>query len=447
MVALLTVLLTGCASTAEPARPEDRGPPPGLRAAPGVVPTPPVGAPDPVHRAWEMLRRGDVAGASAAVQAFGPGADGPDAAALQGFLALQTGDVGRARTAFQTVLADVPEHPAALFGMGLLAEADHDRQAALEFHRRALEADPTVPEAAVHLRILELEAARAALLEGESAVSAGDAAAARAAYERVVELAPEVLTGYLRLAELAREGGSPELAVEWLRRARDRVGGIRPVLEPLARALQEAGEHAEAYDVALELRDLAPADPEIRELVTRARELFETTSLPDEYRALESADVIHREDLAALIAIRMPFLAELVEEPLEGVIITDTEGSWAERYVRDVVSWKIMQVYQNHAFSPELEVSRQMFAEVAYRVLELIGAADSGARPELRDVPRSHYFYDEIQAVVATGILELDDGRFGILERLSGAEAIAAVQELARMARRAVTFDLPGGPR
>lgn len=448
IVVLLALLLAGCASTGTRDAPVATGPPPELRAVRGVVPAAPAEAPDAVRRAWEALRRGETAAARAEVDAMGvEAAATPDAEALRGFLALQAGDVERARMAFQTVLADVPHHPPALVGMGLLAEVEDDRQAALDFHRRALEADPTLPEAAVHLRILQLGEAREALLEGESAEAAGDRAAARSAYERAVDLAPELLAGYLRLAELARDAGDPQAAVEWLRRARGRVGDVRPVLEPLARALQEAEEHAEAWDVALELQEMAPEDPEIDELVARARELFETTSLPEQYRELEEADVVRREDLAALIAIRMPFLADLVEEPLEGVIITDTEGSWAERYIREVVSWKVMQVYQNHAFSPELEVSRQMFAEVAYRILVLIGDADAGTRPELRDVPRSHYFHDEIQAVVGNGILELDDGRFGILERMSGRETIGAVQELARMARRAVTFAPSGAPR
>jgi len=321
---LLGLLMAGCASTAARERPADTGPPPLIAAVRGVVPGSPPDAPGPVRRAWETLRLGDLEAARRAVDALDLATTGPDAEALRGFLALQAGGVERARTAFQTVLADAPEHAQALLGMGLLAEVEDDRDAALGYHRRALEADPTLPEATVHVRILQLREARAALLEGEAARSGGDPAAARAAYERAVELAPELLAGYLRLADLARAADEPETAVRWLRQARDRVGPVRPVLEPLARALQQAEEHAEAYDVALELRDMAPEDPEIRELVTRARELFETTSLPEQYRALEEAEVVRREDLAALIAIRMPFLADLIEEAFVVRIDADT---------------------------------------------------------------------------------------------------------------------------
>ena len=171
-------------------------------------------------------------------------------------------------------------------------------------------------------------------------------------------------------------------------------------------------------------------------MVAAARELYFTISLPEEYRGLEDKPQIVREDVAALIAIRLPNLGERVVEARTGVIITDIDDSWAEIYIRELVEWGVMQVFQNHGFSPDLVVKRQMFAEIAYRVLELLDAVDGTPRARLGDVTSEHYLYDEIGVVVGQGILQLGPrNRFGILDPLSGAEAVAAIQKLVRIAR------------
>lgn len=432
------VALVGCASTSSgERRPARNAESIRFVADYAHVPAPPAGLPDNIVEIWEALRRGE----GMVVQqqlALLPGDEAESAAArtLEGFLALASGASTSAGTAFQQAVSITPDFAPALYGLGYVAEAGGARSAAIERYRQALAADGALAEAQVRLRSLELEAAQAHLVQGELAEEAGDDEGATRAYQDSIRLGPSLLRPYLRLAALHTRAGDDDEAVRVLRDAYDRVGARREVLEPLGLALQRTGAHAQAYDMFQRLREIAPQDPEVRALVTEARRLYETTSLPEPYRRLEDKEILQREDLAALLAIRIPALEDVVEEPRKGIIMTDISDSWAAPYIRDVVEWGLMSVYQNHAFYPEVEVQRQLFAEVAYRVLELLDAADDAPRPRLVDVPRGHFFYDEIQAVVGRGILELDSrGEFGILERVSGAEAIAAIQRLARLAR------------
>ena len=401
------------------------------------VPPPPAGLPSGVSDAWTALRRGDAMAADQALAMLTPG-DRQTAGAhtASGFLALGRGVTAEPRTHFQQALAVVPEYSSALYGLGFLAEAVGNRAAGLDWYARAVRAAPGLSEAAVRLQVLELEQAQAFIVDGELAEAAGDTGAALVAYEAALELGPDVLKPYLRIAEIRRLGGDVVDAVPVLRSARDRIGELRLILEPLARALQASGAYAEAYDVYQALEDVAPDDPEVREMVAAACELYFTTSLPEEYRGLEDKPQIVREDVAALIAIRLPNLGERVVEARTGVIITDIDDSWAEVYIRELVEWGVMQVFQNHGFSPDLVVKRQMFAEIAYRVLELLDAVDGTPRARLGDVASEHYLYDEIGVVVGQGILQLGPrNRFGILDPLSGAEAVAAIQKLVRIAR------------
>ena len=326
----------------------------------------------------------------------------------------------------------------ALYGLGFLAEAQGNRTAGQDWYRRAVEIDPGLSAAAVRLQVLELEQAQGLIIEGELAKARGDSAAALGAYGAANTMAPNVLEPYMRIAEIRRAEGDLEGAIRTLRAARDQIGDVRVVLEPLGQVLQENGSHAEAYDVFQALEEVVPGDPDVRSMVSSARELYFTTSLPEPYRQLEQKPEIVRADLAALIAIRMPNLGDRVSDPRTGVIMSDIDDTWAEPYIRQAVEWNIMRAFQNHAFRPDLVVKRQMFAEVVYRVLETLGATDNAPRARLGDVASEHYLYDQIGVVVGYDILRLGPrNSFGILEPVSGAEAVAAVQRLVRIARSA----------
>jgi len=401
---------------------------------PEYVPPAPDDLPGDVRTAWDSLRAGDAAAARQALAAVTAESPGRDTA--EGMLLLGMESTAQARARFQQALAQEPAYPTALYGLGFAAEAEGNRAAGLDWYRQAVDADPMLSVAAVRLQVLRLEQAQALIAAGQQAEATGDLAAAVSSYDEARQLAPDVLEPYLRTAAIQSAAGQGDEAVRTLRAARDRIGDLPVVLEPLGNALQATGAYAEAYDVFQALQTVEPGDPEVAAKLAAARELYFTTSLPEEYRELESQAAITRADLAALIAIRLEDLSDLVEEPLTGVIIVDVADSWARDYIYEVVSWGVMQLFQNHSFGPELVVKRQYFAEVAYRILDLLGATEGAPRARLSDVATEHYFYEQIRVVVGLGILETGPrDTFGLLEPVSGKEAVAAVQRLVRLAR------------
>ncbi|MFQ5743141.1 MAG: S-layer homology domain-containing protein [Acidobacteriota bacterium] len=401
------------------------------------MPEAPAGLPTAVADVWQALRDGDAPRAQQLFSELSEQQAGSAAVyTLAGYLALSRRSIAAAQEAFEHALAAASDYAPALYGTGVATEVSGERMAAVQWYRRALQVDAAMTAAAVRVEILELQEAQSLLANGETVEASGSREAAIEAYQEAIRLGPRLLGAYLRLADLYQQGGDEAGAVRVLRQARDRVGDVPQVLEPLGLALQRADAYADAFDIFQRLQELVPDDPRVRNMAAEARRLYETTSLPEPYRQLEEVPVIHRGDLAALLAIRIPGLAKLVEAPREGIIMTDIEDSWAAPYIRKVARLGIMEAWQNHAFYPKTEVSRQMFAEVIFRVLDIIGATEGAPRPELRDIPHDHYFYQQIQMVVGRGILPLKaDGSFGVLERVSGAEAVAAVQRLARLAR------------
>ena len=390
-----------------------------------------------IQPAWAALREGDSIGARQVLDLATPeNRDTAGANTAEGLLLLANGATAEAYSRFQQAVAQSPDYPIALYGLGFLAEAQGDRVAGFNWYRQAVAADPSLSAAAVRLQVLELEQAQELVAQGEQAEATGATAAALIAYESALQLGPNILKPYLQIAEIQRRSGNLDSAVRTLRSARDRIGELHLILEPLGRALQDNGEYGEAYGVFQALEDIVPGDPGVRALVEMASELYFASDLPEEYRGLEQKPMIVREDLAALIAIQLKDLGERVEEPLSGVIMVDIDDSWAQDYIREAVAWRIMEPFQNHAFRTDLEVSRMMFAEVVYRILELIDATDRTRPVNPADVSSAHYLYERILVVVGQDILSLGPRNpFGLLEPVSGREAATAMQRLVRLAR------------
>ena len=427
----VTATLGGCAIGA--ARPEVVPTLPPLEL--GALPAAPVAASESLVAAWERLRAGDESGAEAAWAVLSSEErTAPPAQSLVGFLALRRHDAIAARAAFDAALTTDAEAPVALYGMGQLAELSGQPKIALGWYIRALEHDPNLAAAVVAKRIIELREARLVLLRAQSADRAGEIQAAIQAYRQALELAPDLQLPYLRLAALFSLDGRRQAALEILQSARRRLGDRPAVLEPLGEEFSAMDDHAEAMEVFQRLRDLLPGDERVAALAAEARRLYEETSLPEEFRALPQKEAIDRQDLAAMIAIYLPNLS--VRADVSSVIVADVTESWATPHVLTVTTQGIMEVYQNHAFMPYLEVTRGMMAEVSYRILEIAGLAEGAPLVQIRDLTPEHFLYRQIQAVVGSGVLSLDaEGSFFVLERISGPDAIAALERLGSLLR------------
>jgi tetratricopeptide (TPR) repeat protein len=423
-----TAVLTGCAATALPVtRPE-----PGLAAE--RVPSVPVGASDELAAAWAALRIGDAVPLATALSP----ADRASAIGqtYEGFRGLRSGDILAARNAFGAALGGASQLAAAQYGMGLTAELQGRYDLAADWFEAALRTDSGLTRAAVELNRLALASVSPNLRRAELAVQSGDVAAAEAAYREVVAQAPFLAGPYLRIAELHLMSGDTAAAIDVLEGARRTLGDQPAVLHELGELFMGEGRYAEAADAYQRIADQVPDDIDAANRARSARDAYEQAELPSEYRTLAAKDALTREELAAVLAIHLPGLeARAAGRP--GVIVADAGDRWTTRYVLRTVQWGVLDVYQNNEFYPRMEVLRSMLVEASYRILELVGAADSAPRPALSDPPSEHVLYRQVQAIVGLHILDTGaHGGFDLLEPVSGAEALRAVERLAVIVRQ-----------
>ncbi len=421
--------LAGCASTATA---------PTTRPAAGLaaerVPATPVEATAELAAAWAALRIGGVVPSATSLSP----ADRATALGqtYEGFRELRGGSILAAQNAFGAALAASADLATAQYGMGLAAALQSRPALATEWFEAALRSDAGLTRAAVELNRMALESVSPSLRRAEMAAQGGDVAAAESAYREVIVQAPFLAGPYIRIAELYDASGDVTAAIEALGGARRALGNHPAVLQKLGALLMREGRYAEAADAYQRLSDAVPDDAEAAANARRARDAYEEAALPSEYRELADKATLTREELAAVLAISLQRLERYTADR-PGVIVADAGDRWTTRFILRTVQWGVLDVYQNNEFYPRMEVLRSMLVEAAYRVLELVGAAEGAPRPTLSDPPPEHVLYRQVQAIVGLQILETErNGAFDLLEPVSGAEAMRAVERLAAIVRQ-----------
>lgn len=386
---------------------------------------------------------------------------------------LQAGELRRAERTWSGVLEDVPQSAPALAGMGYLALARDDANAALARFEEALAADPGLAAAhagkgqsllrlgrsaeaaaafeaaqaadpalnyADRIAALRFRGTQEAVERARTAAAAREWETARAAYQEAIAASPDSAFLLRELAAVERQSGQTEQALAHVTRAIELDPSDRASYVTLGELREQAGdlEGAErAYEAA---RRLEPGDG-IEERLAKVRQTLEFSRLPEAFRTIGSREAATRGDVAALFGVRLDDLLQASSNQ-SAPVVTDSREHWAMPWILDVLRAGIMQPFPNHTFQPDLPMSRSDFAEAIARTLELIAARQPGtdgawrqARPRFTDLTPGHPAYPAASAAVAAGVLQPDkDGAFEPTRTVRGTEAIEAVTRLQQLA-------------
>jgi len=404
-----------------------------------------TGGPEAVaalERGWRLLQTGDLGGAE---QAFGR-----TLKASPSFFPAQTalGYAKLAGLAYEAALASFGRaleqsgaYVPALVGRGdALVGAARPREA-IESFNRALAVDPSLAEVRHRVEAVRLRLGQEALAAARQATEKRDFDAARRAYQEAIADSPESAFLYRDLAEVERLAGNPGAAVQHLKRAADLDSSDAGTWVQMGVLLEEQNDLAGAAAAYAQAAQLDPGAAS-SERVDRVRRGLAAVKLPDQFRHIAEAQVTTRGDLAALVGVR---LATLVDQaaPGEAVVITDVAGHWAAAWIRAVTRAGIMEVYPNHEFQAGAAVRRADLAQVASRVLQLIGRAQpqryrdwQRQRPMIADVPPGNVNYAPAALAVAARVMPLvEGGLFLPMRPVSGAEALDVLGRLEVLSR------------
>ena len=404
------------------------------------------------ERAWLQLQSGDPKGAERTLRELlrkSPRAY-PSQAAL-GFTRLSQDQHADALQWFDRALAADPTFVPALVGRGeALVELGREGEA-FEAYQSVLERVPDQPVALRRVEVLRFRAVQSDVASAQAALAGNRLEEARDHYGRALKASPD--SGFLHrdLADVERQLGNRDRAFTLVEQALSldpqdaRAYALRGALR------QASGESAPAiadYRRALEL------DPGLADLSQRITEIetgLAEAALPAEFKAIGGSPRITRGEAAALLAYRLPLLLQAVAR--DTVLITDNRRHWAQTSILLVARAGAMEVYPNHTFQPGAGMSRGDFAAVVARVLNLLATRApqvahgwSEARLAFADVRPGHRLYLAASRAVASGIMTPVEGQtFGISRPMTGAEAVEAVERLARLVDQAMAGTADGG--
>lgn len=395
-------------------------------------------------RAWRLLQAGDLRGAEreASVALKASSAFYP-AEAASGYIALARNDSRSALPHFDKALAQQPTYVSALVGRGRALQGLEQDEEAIAAYQAALAQDAGLTELPRQIELLRFRAAERQIAQARQAARANHPDDARKAYVRAIDASPDSAFLYRELAALERQAGDANAALGHLRKAVALDPSDAHAKGEIAELLEARGEleaSLSAYDSALALE---PND-RLRQRREALAARVELSRLPDEYRAIESAPAITRAQLAALIGVRLARQLDAFP-PTEPGVITDIRGDWAERWIVAVARAGVMEAYANHTFQPRAVVQRADLAPIAGRLVVRLSPAPQArtwqsARQTFVDIAPGHLAYPAASTAVAAGAMtSTPDGAFRPSQPVTGAEAIAMVDRVLRLAE-------PSGP-
>lgn len=394
---------------------------------------------------WARFQSGDLRGATREFSAALTAAAGfyPSEAGL-GYVALSEKRWDEAAKWFDAALSRDGAYVPALSGRVDAALSVGDDRAAI----RALDAwvvvaaeGPTREELRGRLDVLRLRAVQAELTQAATAREAGRLDDAQAALDRAREMSPESAVVLRELARVEAARGAFDAAETHARRAVTLDPGDGEAHAVLGEVLEA---HGRLRDAAAAFTRAAGIDPR-PEWRSRAAELSsraEFNALPEEFRAIPSAQSITRGQLAALLGSRLQAAIDRAPRRVT-VVLTDVRSHWAAPWILPVTRAGVMDPLPNHTFQPGAIVRRSDLAQVVWQAIQVLGAQRAAeisrwrtARVAVADVPPTHLAFAAITASVASGAMSLvDDTRFEPGRPVSGPEAIAAVARLEQIAQ------------
>lgn len=393
--------------------------------------------------AWAFFQAGDLIAAEQryaalldASPAFYPGTTG------LGWLQLARGDARAAAAHFSRAVTQSAGYVPALVGHGESMLALDEPDAAIESFERALALDAGLPGIRQIVAELRFTLVSRRLAAARESAAAGRLAEARAAYEQLVASSPDSAFLHLELARVERDLGDTAAALGHVRQAAA-LDPSDPAAWRLESALHEASGDLAAALAAYERADrLEPGEESARQL-ERLRERLRLAALPSEIREIAARPEVTRGELAALIGTRFPDLLAASTAGGQTVIVTDTRGHWAGKWILDVTRSGVMEVDAAYRFDPARPVRRADLAEIVSALLDLLEARDpaaarrwSGARPAFSDMSSSHLGYAAAARAVAAGVLRPADGQaFRPTQAIDGGGALRAMTRLADLAR------------
>ncbi len=392
-----------------------------------------------MEEAWGLLRQGRLDKAEKAFLRLGP--ENPLYAVGLGYLSLLGEDYATAEGWFGQEIKGSPVSLLRQLGLVQLYRKTGDEDREFNALREVLKIDPLNFWAKDGYEGLKARKTEQAVTAARESAARGDIKSAREAYLMALHYSPESVEIHLALADIYKSEGKISNAIVHLKAAAAGAPDNIEALQMYAAALAEDKQFDRSLDVYQRVLELDPKNEAARRQVEELKNRLGIVELPSRYNEIASAAALTREDVAALLAVKLKDVLGGTSAPPP--IIIDISASWASKFILKVTSLGLLEVHSNHAFQPKRTVTKAEFAETLVRVIRYLEGKGTKFirqippdRIKVRDVSPDHFYYQPISQILSYQIMELDaDRAFRPDQPVPGPEAVRTIDILLALVR------------
>jgi tetratricopeptide (TPR) repeat protein len=392
-----------------------------------------------MEEAWDFLRQGRPDKAEKAFLRLGPTSQ--LYAVGMGYVSLLQENFPAAEENLKLAVTETPGSLLAHLGLAQLYQKTGEEDKAFNALREVLKIDPLDFWAKERYEGLKVQKTEQAVASAREAAARGESETAKESYLRALHYSPQSVEIHLALAGLYKSENKISSALVHLKAATAGAPDNIEALQMYAATLAEARQYDRSLDVYQRVLELDSENQEARRQVEELKNKLGIVELPSRYNDIPLAMAVTREDIAALLAVKLR--AVLAETAVQPPIIIDISASWASKFILKVTSLGLLEVHSNHAFQPKRTVTRAEFAETLFRTIKYLEGKGHrfihqipSNRIQVQDVTPDHFCYQPISQVLSYQVMELfPDKTFRPDQPLPGPEAIKAIDILLALSR------------
>ncbi len=380
------------------------------------------------EEAWTNLEQGD--GARAKKTLIKLGQESPLYYAGLGYALLLLDDIQRAEDFFKAALITYPDLVLIHVGLAQIYQKTGREDSAFTEFRNIIRLDPGHPWAKSRYNTIKSQKTTQAIQEARAYTLTGETEKSKAAYLKALFYSPASVVAHFALAEIYQNETNFQSALVHLKAASTYDPENSEILELYGDVLFSIQDLKKSLEIYEKLRLLEPENPQVKNRLEIIKSRLGIFELPSQYDSIPNREAVTREDIAAVIGVKFK---NILEDPSQQPpIIVDIATSWATKFILQMTTLGLIDVYPNHEFQPKKILRRAELAEILVRLIMYLDEKGHRFiqqipldRIKIADVTPSNYYYQPILTIISYDIMSLySDKTFKPDAPITGRETI-----------------------
>ncbi len=380
------------------------------------------------EEAWANLAKGE--GDRAKKNLIKLGQESPLYYAGLGYALFLLDDIQRAEDFFKAALLTFPDLVLIHVGLAQIYQKTGREDSAFTEFRNIIRLDPEHPWAKSRYTAIQSQKTTQALQEAKTYVSTGETEKSKAAYLKALFYSPTSVDAHFALAQTYQEEDNFQSALVHLKAASTYEPDNSEILKLYGDVLFTIQDHKKSLEIYEKLSLIEPDNSQIIERMEIIKSRLGIFELPSQYDAIPTREAVTREDIAAVLGVKFKDIID--DSTQQPPIIVDIATSWAAKFILQMTTLGLIDVYPNHEFQPTKILRRAELAEILVRLIMHLN--EKGHRfiqqipPDrihIVDVTPSNYYYQPILTIISYDIMSLYSNKtFRPDATISGKETI-----------------------